>query len=242
MIQNDPWAGFEPVEQQPQGTLVGPPPAADPIAEANLRVRQQSENRQASTAERQLQIAERRLQHEINKANGKGPDAVDPQKLANINSIVDQINRVQLLFNESQRNNTVPIVGSAWEYLPTDANERFNSAAAGLSEQGLAAFRVPGVGSQSDAELKQFVEANKPSSRSFDSANLERLRTLRNRVDQTRAALGLPPADWQGIMPEDEGLTGMVTYEGPNPANAPAATPTPIPDDIDAIMQKYGGN
>lgn len=118
---------------------------------------------------------------------------------ANLDSLVQQINRVQELFNKGQRDNVVPLLGSLWEYLPTQDNKAFDSAGAGLAEQGLAAFRVPGVGAQSDAELRQFVEANKPDSWSMDSQNTERLRQLRQRVDATREALGLPPAQWTGL-------------------------------------------
>lgn len=120
-------------------------------------------------------------------------------KTANIESLTKQINHVQELFNSGQRDNAIPLLGSLWEYLPTQANTAFDSAAAGLAEQGLAAFRVPGVGAQSDTELRQFVEANKPSSWSNDSSNLERLQTLRLRLDETRKALGLPPAEWLGV-------------------------------------------
>ena len=120
-------------------------------------------------------------------------------KRANLNALTQQINRVQGLFNSGQRDNAIPILGSLMEYLPTDENQAFDAASAGLAEQGGAAFRVAGMGAQSDTELKQFTEANKPSSWSTDSKNTERLAQLRRRVDATRAELGLPAAKWEGL-------------------------------------------
>lgn len=127
---------------------------------------------------------------------------------ANLDALAAQINRVQELFNQSQAGRGISSIG---EYLPTSDNKQFDAAAAGLAEQGMAAFRVPGVGAQSDTELKQFVEANKPSSKEFDSANLERLRQLRARVDSVRASLGLAPAEWVGIAQSND--TGNWTKE-----------------------------
>lgn len=128
---------------------------------------------------------------------------------ANLDALVNQINRVQELFNSGQRDNAIPLLGSLYEYLPTQENTQFDAAAAGMAEQGLAAFRVPGVGAQSDTELRQFVEANKPSTWSNDSSNLERLRQLRTRVDATRAALGLPKAEWTGLTDETAREQGL---------------------------------
>lgn len=128
------------------------------------------------------------------------PDAFQTQqKIANLDSLVGQINHVQDLFNRGQRDNAIPLLGSLTEYFPTPENTAFDAAAAGMAEQGFAAFRVPGSGSQSDAEMRQFVDANKPSTWSNDSTNMERLSQLRGRVDATRQALGLPPAQWTGL-------------------------------------------
>lgn len=163
------------------------------------------------------------------KPAAQADDAKAQSKLANLNALEGQINRVQELFNSGQRDNAIPLLGSLWEYLPTQANTQFDSAAAGLAEQGLAAFRVPGVGAQSDTELKQFVEANKPSSWSNDSSNEERLRQLRARVDETRAAMGLPPAQWAGVNGEQDNDTAPALNGGGSvggTGNAPPASPS----------------
>lgn len=115
-------------------------------------------------------------------------------KQAQIQAFVNQINHVQGLLNQTV--NQTSGIGGILDYLPSSEGASLDAAAAGLAEQGLAAFRVPGVGSQSDTELKQFVEANRPSRMSFDSANSERLKNLRNRVDETMKALGLESPQW----------------------------------------------
>lgn len=151
---------------------------------------------------------------------------------ANLDALVGQINRTQALFNSSQGGQGLDI-GSPAEYLPTSANKQFDTAAAGLAEQGLAAFRVPGVGAQSDTELRQFVEANKPSSWSQDSSNAERLRQLRARTDAARKGLGLPRAQWEGqynnLSPADadsalaKGYRDLAKYmQGKSPAQRQA--------------------
>lgn len=126
-------------------------------------------------------------------------DAKAASRSANLDSLVTQINRVQSLYNQNLRDEAVPLLSSLSEFLPTEDNRQFDASAAGLAEQGLAAFRVPGVGAQSDTELRQFVQANKPSASDYDSTIEEKLLQLRNRVDANRKALGLPPAQWEGL-------------------------------------------
>ena len=131
----------------------------------------------------------------------------------NLDSLVQQINRTQDLYNNSQDGFGFMGMGSVGEYLPTQANSQFDAAAAGLAEQGLAAFRVPGVGSQSDTELRQFVEANKPNSWSMDSANKERMRQLRTRTENTRREMGLPAPQWK-LPPEETTAANTALAQG----------------------------
>lgn len=136
-----------------------------------------------------------------------------------LDALVKQISEVQSLY-ERGPGATKGIAGLA-DYLPTDANSAFDTAAAGLAEQGLAAFRVPGVGSQSDRELAQFVAANRPSSWDKDVAAEQKLKQLRLRVDEARKAAGLAPADWQ------IGATKEVRNFGPGAAPAAGVPGTP---------------
>jgi hypothetical protein len=118
-------------------------------------------------------------------------------KLANLDSLVNQINRVDELYRSNIAGQPADRAFGLTELLPTPTNKQFDAAGAGLAEQGLAAFRVPGVGSQSDTELRQFVAANKPSASDYDETIEEKLRQLRGRVDATRKEMGLPPAEWR---------------------------------------------
>jgi hypothetical protein len=134
------------------------------------------------------------------KAAGGGTedDVKIQQKRAALTSLETQINRVHELYTRGLKDEALGILSSIGEFLPTEDNRQFDAAAAGMAEQGLAAFRVPGVGAQSDTELRQFVQANKPSASDYDSTIEEKLRQLKVRVDATRQEMGLPPAKWIG--------------------------------------------
>lgn len=136
-----------------------------------------------------------------------------------LDALVKQINEVQGLY-EKGPGSTKGFAGLT-DYFPTEANSAFDTAAAGLAEQGLAAFRVPGVGSQSDRELAQFVAANRPSSWDRDVSAEQKLKQLRLRVDEARKAAGLPAADWQ------IGATQQVRNFGPGAVPAAGAAGAP---------------
>jgi hypothetical protein len=150
------------------------------------------------------------------------------QKAANLDALVGQINRVQQLYDQGLRDEAIPLLSSLGEYLPTPTNRQFDSAAAGMAEQGLAAFRVPGVGAQSDTELRQFVEANKPSAGDYDASIEEKLRQLRARVDSTRQAMGLSPAQWGNAPSEDRAAPPALGASGAAPPQAGGGSTPPI--------------
>lgn len=128
-------------------------------------------------------------------------------KAGNLDSIVGQINRVQELYNSGIRDEEFSNLWGALDGVGPSA-ARFDTAGAGLAEQGLAAFRVPGVGAQSDLEARQFADANKPEASDWDARIEEKLDNLRRRVDANRAAAGLPPAQWIGMGAKpDQGAT-----------------------------------
>ncbi len=78
--------------------------------------------------------------------------------------------------------------GSLLEYLPLPANKAFDSAAAGMSDLAMAAFRVPGVGAQSDADQRNFMRANEPHAADQDQQIEAKLGNIRNRIK----AAGVP--------------------------------------------------
>lgn len=116
--------------------------------------------------------------------------AKDQGRIDRLNAAAAQLRRVQSLYNTGV-GKTKGVFG-ALDYLPTPANKQFDTAGAGLAEAGLAAFRIPGVGSQSDRELQAFVEANKPSSSDYDAQIEEKLRNLDSRLGQAYAGAGVP--------------------------------------------------
>lgn len=123
----------------------------------------------------------------------KNPNAQPPQTLANIMSVVDQINHIEALFDKYQKGVGLSSIA---EYFPTQGNKAFDTAGAGLADMGTAAFKVPGMGPQSDADAARFVAANQPSRWDTDSQVKEKLGALRRRVDNTLEAMGQPPAKW----------------------------------------------
>lgn len=220
----------------PQGTgaatgpIMGPPPRPpaprDPLAQELDRVQIAKGQQDLAVAPYEVQGAQldleaKRLEIEDKRRKAaQGPELKEEDvklasKRASLDSLVQQINRVDELYRKGFRDEAFGILSSIGEYLPSDKAAEFNAAGAGLAEQGLAAFRVPGVGGQSDTELRQFVEANKPTSFDRDPANEEKLRQLRQRVDATRAALGMPPAQWLGSeeTPEQREAAPIV-YDG----------------------------
>lgn len=114
---------------------------------------------------------------------------LDPQKMANIRAAQASIDRIQELYKTGP-GRTKGLAG-VLDFLPTGRNAQFDTAGAGLGEVGLAAFRVPGVGTQTDADLKAFVDANRPSASDYDLRIKEKLNNLQSRLNQTYGAYGL---------------------------------------------------
>lgn len=130
---------------------------------------------------------------------GENPgDTKEVMRGANLDSLVGQINRVQELYDTGIRDETFSNAFGLLDSVGPKSGE-FDSAGQAIADQGLAAFRVPGIGAQSDMEARQFALANTPQSGNWDVAIEEKLRTMRARVDANRKALGLPPAQWAGV-------------------------------------------
>ncbi|GAA0730004.1 hypothetical protein [Sphingomonas japonica] len=157
-----------------------------------------AQQKAAADARRAVAEAEK-IERELTSAPPAKTQAARQQRAAKLQALVGQIQRVEQLYQSTVGQTSG--VGGLADYLPTEANRQFDTAAAGLAEQGLAAFRVPGVGAQSDTELRQFVQANKPQASDYDVAIEEKLRQLRGRVDAERQGIGLEPVNWNGTEP-----------------------------------------
>jgi len=123
-------------------------------------------------------------------ANAKG----DPGKAGAYKSVIQQIDRLYELYNQGI--GSTEGVAGILDYLPTEANAMFDTAGAALGDQGNAAFKVPGMGAQSDADAARFVAANQPMASDRDAAALEKLRALRQRLEANMQAQGLPAPQW----------------------------------------------
>jgi len=146
-----------------------------------------------------------------------GAKARDPIAIGNITALSQQFNDVA---NQYRRNfKGKGPVKSAMEYLDVPAASKFNAAAAGLSEQFMSAFRVPGMGTQSDRELAAFIDANQPSAYDTDEAVEQKLKNIERRIVARRQALGL-----KGY-PEKGALTGAVK-------GMPKASPTKAKNNV----------
>jgi hypothetical protein len=183
------WSGQQPTTGAPSGPVYGAPPKPDKPNEPKTTWREDVRN-----GVRVLVSSE----GDVKAMPGGDEDPKGASRIATLESIVPQINRVQELYAAGIRDESLWNAFGLLDGVGPEAG-RFDSAGSGLADQGLAAFRVPGVGSQSDFEAKQFAEANKPQAGNWDAAIEEKLRNLRGRVDANRKAAGLPPANWTGL-------------------------------------------
>jgi len=175
-------------------------PGARPIGPADPKVPLEVQGAQLGNqrTQQQIQADQQLLPYQVQKAQADAAKAaaearketgLDPQKLANMRAAQAQIDRLQQLY-KSGPGRTKGLAG-VLDFLPTGRNAQFDTAGAGLGEVGLAAFRVPGVGSQSDAELRAFIDANRPSASDYDQRIQEKLRNLQNRLNQNYSVYGV---------------------------------------------------
>ena len=122
------------------------------------------------------------------------------------------------------------IIKSPLEYFPSSKKKAINTKSDGLSGLGLSLFRVPGTGTETDADARRFVKANQPSTWDNDYEFLGKLYNLIGRIDARVAQAGLPPIEWEKpkdvvaqqffeLPEEDRAAIGM-------PPAAPAAATT----------------
>lgn len=203
-----PWDRYRGMTQQNPSLQVAPP---DP----RLPYQVQRDRNAANASEFDAQIAQARAQEaqaqarmaEIQLQQGGGTPEQRQQmatRRANMVAASEQLLHLGNLYRNGFQGGGA--FDSMLESLPDFAspgNSSFNSAASGLSEAAFAALRVPGVGTQSDAELRQFLRANEPRAQSYDTTIETRLDTVQRRLNAQRQEMGLPPLDWRA-RPGDE--------------------------------------
>lgn len=198
--------------QNPFGDLIpGGQQTAPQGGERLVRITPEKQPEPNADLERQLLEARVRAANataakaESGTAGAETGDAKLMQRRANLQALQKNIDRVRELYEQNLRGGwTNKLAGNVPSIIRPE-NEQFNSAGAGLGETGLAAFRVPGVGAQSDAELRAFIEANKPLATDTDLAIEEKLRNLQTRLDATLSEMGQPREDGPNILPKAAG-------------------------------------
>lgn len=157
-------------------------------------------------------------------AGAEAGDIKTNQLLANLRALEQNIQRVRELYQQNLQGGFPNALSGRVPGIIRPENEQFNSAGAGLGGAGLAAFRVPGVGAQSDAELRAFIQANQPVSSDSDLAIEEKLRNLETRLNATLQELGMAPAPQRNVQlaPQQEGeLAAFISANTGNPDFGP---------------------
>jgi hypothetical protein len=151
---------------------------------------------QARIAEAQAAVANAKnaTDLQIAQANLAKTQAELAQLQAGKGSALDalqaQMDRVGELYRQRLQGGLPNAVNSVIPDAMQPNVSAFNSAAQGLINPFQAAFRIPGVGSQSDLEARQFMEANTPSANDSDAVIEEKLRNIQTRIDAERAKQG----------------------------------------------------
>lgn len=143
-----------------------------------------------------LQLENDRAAREAKEGPRKNVEqqTTETRVLGDLNTAVDAINLLTKQFNKNLAGQG--LIKSTLEYFPTQEKGAINSTAAGLADVGLALFKIPGMGSQSDADAARFVQANQPSTSDFDLTFLGKVYNLRRRIDAKARSMGLAPIKW----------------------------------------------
>jgi hypothetical protein len=115
--------------------------------------------------------------------------------LANITAARNSINFLMRNFNSELSGKG--IIKSSLEYFPSAKKNAINSRSEGLSGIALSLFKVPGTGTETDADAKRFVRGNQPSTFDEDYNFLNKIFNLRGRIDARVEQMGLPPIQWE---------------------------------------------
>lgn len=222
-------------------TLGQADPTRSAKAQADLDARLAANAREAAMAPLQQATAQAQLENLTNprsappsgyrfKANGDlepipggpvvGQNGVKKGN-GSLDAIVSQINDVTRRFGKGA-GATTGLQGLT-DYLPNSQNRSFDASADLLEEIATSAFKVPGMGAQSDADAARLARAYKPSRTNLDDATRTTLDGLRRRVDFAREAAGLPKAQWAGET-SATGTEKKVRDESKSPAVAALQT------------------
>lgn len=206
------------------------PKAAADLAIAQGKVAMTpAEIRKAEADARAADASARKAEAEAATGNLEAQKNADAKRgrAENLKALQSQIDRVRSLYTQNLRGGAPNGLNRFIPNLIRPDLGQFDTAGAGLAEQALGAFRVPGVGSQSDAELRAFVEANRPLQTDSDLEIEEKLANIQRRLDAANAGLGI------GAPVKDDRRPAVAAIGG-----IPNVSPPAGPDQIDPT----GGN
>jgi hypothetical protein len=154
------------------------------VAELNARLKQIEASTAGATNQAELEakrLEVQKLQAELaNLQSGKG---------GAMKALQDQVDRVNSLYQNNLQGGLPNVVNNVIPDFMQPGKGQFDTAAEGLTNPFMAAFRIPGVGTQSDTELLQFIRANVPHQGDSDAVIAEKLKNIQTRIDAEK-----PPA------------------------------------------------
>jgi hypothetical protein len=214
----DPWDEFRDAPE-PSASTIGPPPHAPRIGQTGriqgparqptpryddeaTRARNEaaaSANAPATSAEqlRALELQNQEREQALARGGLTADQANERTRLrTRLEAATGQFRDVAERYRGGYQNDD--LAGWMPSFL-SPGNSGFDTAAGNLSEQAFGAFRVPGIGSQSDYEGRLFARNNQLDAQSFDTSNEARLDALQGRLNANRESVGLEPIDWRNM-------------------------------------------
>lgn len=184
--------------QQEIGQAAAAPYAA-PKAQADATIAQANAGTAGVVAQAEAQKAQAdaaKAQAELAKLKEE-QKKVDPKSGAYA-ALQQQIDRVTELYRQNLQGGAPNVVHDIIPDFLQPKVDAFDSAAQGLVNPFMAAFKVPGQGSQSDTELKQFLAANTPAQGDSDEVIEEKLRNIQTRLNAEKP-IAEPKPDQQTL-------------------------------------------
>jgi hypothetical protein len=113
-------------------------------------------------------------------------------------ALQSQVDRVNNLFENNIQGGMPNVFNNVIPDAVQPGKAQFDTATQGLTNPFMAAFRIPGVGAQSDTELLQFIRANVPQQGDSDAVIAEKLKNIQTRIDAEKPLATAPQATPDG--------------------------------------------
>jgi hypothetical protein len=217
------------------GVIRGPQAAPDPMQVQSIDRQNRAEARQeAQSTFRTMTPEEVTAQGlpagGVYQVNGLGeiktvraaPSATEAAKTqaqdsraAKLQGLLKQLDRAEGIYRD-QIKGGIPNPISGRLFPLSEGNSAFQAAASSAAQQAFSAFRVPGEGPQSDADLRLFTEANRPLPTDTEASIEEKFRAVRSRALAELEALGVGVGDTDVVSPLAVSTPTRAAGEGEN--------------------------